>query len=165
MHYSSPEREVLRAKCSDHAVSIACLASSVSTFYLVYALEAIFSVRYSWNLVRMFATIKSQTSLKLGHLGRKTRSQGQILEKPCLHSIGHILSPILMALGQKVCLDQISDIMGHVGSKTRSLSLMFVNLVYTLETTFLARYSIIMARVFPFMKSLTTFKLGWKLGH
>ena len=47
---------------------------------LVYALEATFSVRLSWNLVRMVFLIKSWTSLKMDHAGSKTRSQGQILE-------------------------------------------------------------------------------------
>ena len=48
-------------------------------------------------------------SSKLGHVGSKTRSLGQILKKPCVRSRGHILSPILMKLGQNVCLDEISD--------------------------------------------------------
>ena len=41
--------------------------------------------------------------------GSKTRSLGQILEKPCVRSRGHILSRILMEVGQDVCLDDISD--------------------------------------------------------
>ena len=48
-------------------------------------------------------------SLKMGHVGSKTRSLGQILEKPCVRSRGHILSRILMEVGQDVCLDDISD--------------------------------------------------------
>ena len=47
--------------------------------------------------------------MKLGHVGSKTRSLGQILEKPCVRSRGHIFSPILMKLGQNVCLDKISN--------------------------------------------------------
>ena len=46
---------------------------------------------------------------KLGHVGSKTRSLGPILEKPCVRSRGHIFSPIPMKLGQKFCLDEISD--------------------------------------------------------
>ena len=57
----------------------------------------------------MFVSIKSQMSSKLGHVESKTRSLGQILEKPCVHSRGHIFSLILMNLGQNVCLDEISD--------------------------------------------------------
>ena len=57
----------------------------------------------------MFVLIKSRTSLKLGHVGLKTRSLGQILEKPCLRSRCHIFSQILVKFGLNVCLDIISD--------------------------------------------------------
>ena len=59
--------------------------------------------------------------------GQKTRSLGQILEKPCVRSRGHIFSPILMKLGQNVCLDEISDDfeIGSCGSKSRSLGQIF----------------------------------------
>ena len=53
--------------------------------------------------------MKSRMSSKMGHVGSKTRSLGQILEKPCVRSRGHILSWILMEVGQDVCLDDISD--------------------------------------------------------
>ena len=55
----------------------------------------------------MFASMKSLTSLKMGHVGSKTRSFGQTLEKPCVESRGHIASPILMKLCQNVCLHEI----------------------------------------------------------
>ena len=45
----------------------------------------------------------------MGHVGSKTSSQGQILEKPCVPSRGHIFSPRIMKLGQNVCVDEISD--------------------------------------------------------
>ena len=45
----------------------------------------------------------------MGHVGLKTRSLGQILEKPCVRSKGHIFSQIIMKLDQNVCLDEISD--------------------------------------------------------
>ena len=45
----------------------------------------------------------------MGHVGSKTRSPGQILEKACVRSKGHIFSPINMKLGQNVCFDKISD--------------------------------------------------------
>ena len=45
----------------------------------------------------------------MGHVGSKTRSLGQILEKPSVRSRGHIFSWILMKVGQDVCLDDISD--------------------------------------------------------
>ena len=46
---------------------------------------------------------------KMGHVGSKTRSPGQILGKPCVRSRGHIFSQILMKVGQDVCLDHILD--------------------------------------------------------
>ena len=57
----------------------------------------------------MFVLIKSRISLKMGQFKLKTRSLGQILEKPCMHSRDHILSLIILKLGQNVCLDKISD--------------------------------------------------------
>ena len=58
----------------------------------------------------------------MGRVGSKTRSLGQILEKPCVCSRGHIFSPIIMKLGQNLCLDEILAKFenGHVGSKTWS---------------------------------------------
>ena len=53
--------------------------------------------------------MKSRTSLKMGDVRSKTKSLGQILEKPCIHSGGHIFSPIIMKFGQNVCLDEILD--------------------------------------------------------
>ena len=53
--------------------------------------------------------MKSQTSLKMSHVRSKTRSLGQILEKPCVRSGGPISSPVIMKLGQNVCLGKISD--------------------------------------------------------
>ena len=57
---------------------------------------------------------------KIGHVRLKTRSLGQILEKPCVCSRGHIFSPIFMKLGHNVCLkpllkSQTSLKTGHVG--------------------------------------------------
>ena len=57
----------------------------------------------------MFVLIKSWTSSKMGHVGSKTKSQGQILEKPCVRSRGHNFSPIVIKLGQNIYLDKISD--------------------------------------------------------
>ena len=74
----------------------------------------------------------------MGHVRLKTRSLGQILEKPCARCKGHIFSPIIMKLGQNVCLDEISDEF-EIGSKTRSLDQILENLVYALETTFLVQ--------------------------
>ena len=58
----------------------------------------------------------------MGHVGSKTRSLCQILEKPYVRSRGHIFSQIVMELGMNICFYEISDKkMGHVGSKTMSL--------------------------------------------
>ena len=46
-------------------------------------------------------------SLKIGHVGSKTRSQGQIIVKPCVCPRGHIFSLIIKKLGQNVCLDEV----------------------------------------------------------
>ena len=62
-------------------------------------------------------------SSKLGHVGLKTRSLGQILGKPCVCSRCYIFSQILVKYGVNVCLDKVSDEfeIGSCGSKTRSL--------------------------------------------
>ena len=59
-------------------------------------------------------------SSKLGHVGSKTKSQGPILEKPCVCSRDHILGPIPMNLAQKFALMKFCTRVkvGHVGSKT-----------------------------------------------
>ena len=48
-------------------------------------------------------------NLKMGHVGSKTRSLGQMLEKPYVCSRGHISILIIMKLDQHVCLDEISQ--------------------------------------------------------
>ena len=45
----------------------------------------------------------------MGHVGSKTWSLGLILEKNCVRSRGLNFSPIIMKLGQDVCLDEILD--------------------------------------------------------
>ena len=45
----------------------------------------------------------------MDHAGSKPRSLGKISEKPCVRSRGNIFSPIILKLGQNVCLDEISD--------------------------------------------------------
>ena len=58
----------------------------------------------------------------MGHVGSKTRSLGQTVEKPCLCSRDQIFGLILMELVQSFCLDETWYIFenGHIGSKTRS---------------------------------------------
>ena len=43
----------------------------------------------------------------MGHVGSKTRSLGQILEKHCVRCRGLTFCPILMKLGLNICLDEI----------------------------------------------------------
>ena len=44
----------------------------------------------------------SRSNSKLGHVGSKTRSLGQIIEKPCVHSRGHSFDHKFMKLCQNV---------------------------------------------------------------
>ena len=64
---------------------------------------------------------KVSDEFKYGSCWVKNRSLGQILEKSCVQSKGHIFSPIIMKLGQNVSKSRSRSKMGHVGSKTRSL--------------------------------------------
>ena len=48
----------------------------------------------------MLIIIMSRSGLKLGHVGSKTRSLGQILEIPCVHSRGHSFDSKVMKLTQ-----------------------------------------------------------------
>ena len=50
----------------------------------------------------MLIIIISRSSSKLGHVGSKTRSLDQILEKPCVHSKEHSFDPKFMKLCQNV---------------------------------------------------------------
>ena len=58
----------------------------------------------------------------MGHVGSKTMSLGQILEKPCVRSRDHIFSLIIIKIGQIFVLmkSRIDIKMGHVRSKTGS---------------------------------------------
>ena len=55
----------------------------------MYTLEGTVLIISSWKFVRMLIIIISRSSSKLGHVGSKTRSIGQILKRPCVHSNGH----------------------------------------------------------------------------
>ena len=45
-------------------------------------------------------------TLRMGHVGSKTRSQGQVLEKTCVDSRWHSFDPDFMKLYQNVYLHQ-----------------------------------------------------------
>ena len=49
-------------------------------------LEGIVLVQSALNFVKMFVTMKFPTSLKLDHVGSRSRLLDQVLEKPFLHS-------------------------------------------------------------------------------
>ena len=48
----------------------------------------------------MCVVIKSRPEFKVGHVGSKTRSLGQFLEKPCVLSRRHSFDPVFMKLCQ-----------------------------------------------------------------
>ena len=72
-------------------------------------LEATFFVQSSSNLLRMIILTISQISSNMGDVGSKTRSVGQIMEKPCEHSRDQSFGPIFIKLAQNDHLDNISD--------------------------------------------------------
>ena len=57
----------------------------------------------------MYASMMSETSMKMSHFRSKTRSLGQIIDKACVCSRGIILSLIPMKHDQNVCFDEILD--------------------------------------------------------
>ena len=67
--------------------------------------------------------IMSRSSWKLGHVGSKTKSLGQILEKTSVYSRGHrfdhkFINYVRMLI---IIMSRSSLKLGHVGSKTRLL--------------------------------------------
>ena len=71
----------------------------------------------------MLIIIMSRSNSKLGHVESKTRSLGQILEKPCVHSRWYSFDSKFMKLYHNVNDYHIksSSKLGYVGLKTRSL--------------------------------------------
>ena len=71
----------------------------------------------------MFGLMKSGRGLKIGHVGSKTRSLGQILEKPCVQARGHIFRSIIIKPSQNVYLEKfgMSWKMRHGRPKSWSL--------------------------------------------
>ena len=63
----------------------------------------------TWQELSWEVLFKNRTSLKMIHVESKTRSVGQILEKPCVCYRGHIFSVMIMKLVNDVCLNEISD--------------------------------------------------------
>ena len=67
----------------------------------------------------MFVLMSSRSDLKLGHLGSKSRSTGQIKGKPCHHSRGNIFEVIILNIAKNVYLDdfQVKFETGLLGAK------------------------------------------------
>ena len=88
---------------------------------LVNALEATVLVQSSSNLLRMIILTTSHSSSNMGGVESKTRSVGQIMEKPCEHSRATVLVQSSSSLLRMIILtiSQSSLNMGEVGSKTR----------------------------------------------
>ena len=77
----------------------------------------------SLNFVRMFISIKSRSGLKVGCVGLKTRSPGQILEKkPCLDSRGHSFDPVFINFVRMLTSIKASPSsnLSHIESENRS---------------------------------------------
>ena len=107
----------------------------------------------------MCVLMKSPMSSKMVYVGSEKRSQGQILEKPCVCSRGQIFSPIIMKLGQNVFIDKILDMFKNGSFRSKTRSNLLKNLVYTLEATFSVRLSLKLVRIFVSMKSLKSLKM------
>ena len=61
----------------------------------------------------MFILMIYWSSLTMDGVGSKSRSLGQILEKSCLRSRGHLFGPIFLKLAQDVYIDDISVKIDH----------------------------------------------------
>ena len=84
--------------------------------------------------LRMFVLIESWTSLELGYVASKSRSPGQVVEKPCVCWLKHfLLFQLCFQKSETTFLSnthetrmfvsikcQTSVKMGHVGSKART---------------------------------------------
>ena len=76
----------------------------------------------------MCIVIKSRPEFKLGHVGSKTRSLGQFLEKPCVLSRRHSFDPVFI----KLCLNDFLTLNKHLSrramlSDDSSCSFLFEN--------------------------------------
>ena len=55
----------------------------------------------------MYISLKSRPSLKLDHMGLKTRLPDQILEKLCVHIRSHIFNVLFIKLAENIYLSKI----------------------------------------------------------
>jgi hypothetical protein len=68
---------------------------------IVNLLVAAVLIQIFWKFVRKIVLMTSRSTLKMGHLWIKTRSQELKLEKSCSHSSGCSLDPNTMEIDQK----------------------------------------------------------------
>ena len=61
----------------------------------------------------MCVVIKSRPEFKMGHVGSKTRSLGQFLEKSCVLSSRHSFDPVFM----KLCQNDFSTLNKHLSRR------------------------------------------------
>ena len=82
-------------------------------------LEATFLVQSSSNLLRMIILTISQLSSNMGDVGSKTRSVGQIMEKPCEHSRGHLSQVLVQSSSNllRMIILTISQSSSNMGDK------------------------------------------------
>ena len=69
----------------------------------------------SSNLLSMFVLMILRSSLIMGQVGSNSSSLGQILEKSCLHSRGHISWPVFSITDQHVGLGNVLVEFDHAG--------------------------------------------------
>ena len=92
----------------------------------------------------MCIVIKSRPEFKMGHVGSKTRSLGQFLEKPCVLSRRHSFDPVFMKLCQndfltlnkrlsrRAMLSDDSSCSGHTVFLSGGIFLLFSFFFFTL---------------------------------
>ena len=81
----------------------------------MYTLKGTVLIQSSQNFIRMLIIIIFRSRSKLGHVGSKTRSLGQILEIPCVHSKRHSFDPKFMKLAESVNHHTKSGLkLGHI---------------------------------------------------
>ena len=68
----------------------------------MYTQEGTVLIQSSQNFIRMLMIIIFRSSLKLGHVGSKTRSLGQIIEILCVHCKRHSFDPKFVKLCHNV---------------------------------------------------------------
>ena len=70
--------------------------------HLLYTIKGTVLIQSSLNYVRLLIIIMSRSSFNFGHVGSKTRSLGQILERPTVHYRVHSFDSKLTKLYQNV---------------------------------------------------------------